>query len=286
MRKNSQQSGYDKKYTFFFVSCIIIYTEYQIVAELSLRRCLKMQVVGLPLLHPVPFWHNPCIFLLLLLSNPCFVLNAERFIWINFATMFTGIVETVGKILDISASGHNLSFWLEADITRELKVDQSVSHDGICLTVEAINESRYQVTAIEETIRKSNISEWQIGKTVNLERCMTLGGRLDGHIVQGHVDATGTCLSVTPENGSYLYRFSFPKPFNHLIIEKGSIAVSGTSLTCFDVGDGVFSVAIIPYTYQHTSISQLKPGDLVNLEFDVIGKYIARMQAFTVATKH
>lgn len=196
--------------------------------------------------------------------------------------MFTGIVEMVGKVVKIVASGHNLTFWLQAAITPELKVDQSVSHDGICLTVEAIKDDCYQVTAIEETIRKSNIGQWQIGKTVNLERCMTLGGRLDGHIVQGHVDATGTCLNITPENGSYLFRFSFPKAFNHLIIEKGSIAICGTSLTCFDVSDGAFSVAIIPYTYQHTSISQVKPGDLVNLEFDVIGKYIARMQAFSV----
>ncbi|SEA19586.1 riboflavin synthase alpha chain [Arachidicoccus rhizosphaerae] len=194
--------------------------------------------------------------------------------------MFTGIVETVGTVQAVAATGGNLSFWIKSSITAELKVDQSVSHDGICLTVESIIGDQYQVTAIEETIRKSNISQWQPGKKVNLERCMTLGGRLDGHIVQGHVDATGTCLSVTPEQGSYLYRFSFPKAFNHLIIEKGSIAVSGTSLTCFDVSDGAFSVAIIPYTYEHTGISQISSGSLVNLEFDVIGKYIARMQAF------
>ena len=198
--------------------------------------------------------------------------------------MFTGIVETVGKVQEIAPNGHNLSFWIQAAITPMLKVDQSVSHEGICLTVEEIKEDRYRVTAIEETIRKSNIGNWQIGKAVNLERCMSLGGRLDGHIVQGHVDATGTCLSVTPENGSYLYRFSFPKAFNHLIIEKGSIAVSGTSLTCFDVADGAFSVAIIPFTYEHTSISQVTPSSLVNLEFDVIGKYIARMQSFPVKT--
>ena len=197
--------------------------------------------------------------------------------------MFTGIVETVGTVQSVQTNGSNLSFWISADITTELKVDQSVSHDGICLTVEAIRDKQYQVTAIEETIRKSNISHWQPGKKVNLERCMTLGGRLDGHIVQGHVDATGICLSVTPENGSYLYRFSFPKDFNHLMIDKGSIALSGTSLTCFDVADGQFSVAIIPYTYAHTSISQVVPGSPVNLEFDVIGKYIARMQAYPPA---
>lgn len=208
-----------------------------------------------------------------------------RVIWINFAAMFTGIIETVGQVVQMQSEGSNLTFWLESAITPELKVDQSVSHDGICLTVEAIENNRYQVTAIEETIRKSNIGQWQAGKKVNLERCMTLGGRLDGHIVQGHVDATGICISVSPEAGSYLYRFSFPTAFNHLIIEKGSISVSGTSLTCFDVADGQFSVAIIPYTYQHTSISQVKPGDLVNLEFDVIGKYIARMQAFPPKTK-
>ena len=194
--------------------------------------------------------------------------------------MFTGIVEAVGEVADISAKGGNLSFWIIAPITTELKVDQSVSHDGICLTVEKIEGESYQVTAIEETIAKTNIGQWKPGRKVNLERCMTLGGRLDGHIVQGHVDATADCLSVRTEDGSYLYRFGFPKSFNHLIIEKGSISINGTSLTCFDVGDGVFSVAIIPYTYAHTSISQVKVGDKVNLEFDVIGKYISRMQAF------
>ncbi|UAY55184.1 riboflavin synthase [Arachidicoccus terrestris] len=198
--------------------------------------------------------------------------------------MFTGIIETVAQVKKVQSADGNLAFWLESPIASELKVDQSVSHDGICLTVEAIEQNQYKVTAIEETIRKSNISQWQPGKMVNVERCMTLGGRLDGHIVQGHVDATGTCAAVTPQNGSYLYRFSFPKAFNHLIIEKGSIAVSGTSLTCFDVTDGQFSVAIIPYTYAHTSIRQVMEGDLVNLEFDVIGKYIARMQTFAVNT--
>ena len=194
--------------------------------------------------------------------------------------MFTGIVETVGTVQSVKANGSNLSFWVKSSITAALKVDQSVSHDGICLTIEAIKDDQYQVTAIEETIRKSNISHWLPGQKINLERCMTLGGRLDGHIVQGHVDATGTCLSVTAENGSFLYRFSFPKTYNHLIIDKGSIAVLGTSLTCVDVVDGEFSVAIIPYTYEHTSISQVRPGSLVNLEFDVIGKYIARMQTY------
>lgn len=197
--------------------------------------------------------------------------------------MFTGIIESMGVVIKLERSGGNLSLWLQAPITPELKVDQSVSHDGICLTVEQIDGDQYKVTAIEETIRKTNIGNWEVGKKVNLERCMTLGGRLDGHIVQGHVDATGSCLSITSENGSYLYRFSFPKVFNHLIIEKGSIAVSGTSLTCFDVTDGQFSVAIIPYTYEHTGIHQVQINDLVNLEFDVIGKYIARMQAFGVA---
>lgn len=194
--------------------------------------------------------------------------------------MFTGIVETIGEVKKVTASGRNLSFWIKSSITSELKVDQSVSHDGICLTVEAIDSDLYQVTAIEETIQKSTISHWKPGKKVNIERCLPMGGRLDGHIVQGHVDGVGTCLSVSVLEGSYVYRFGFPETFNHLVIEKGSIAVAGTSLTCFDVADGCFSVAIIPYTYEHTSISQVKAGDNVNLEFDVVGKYIARMQQY------
>lgn len=198
--------------------------------------------------------------------------------------MFTGIIETVAEVKEVQSEGGNLSIWLASTLTTELKIDQSVSHDGICLTVEAIENNRYKVTAIEETIRKTNIGQWQTGKKVNLERCMQLGGRLDGHIVQGHVDATGVCQSVTSQDGSFLYRFTFPGAFNHLIIEKGSIAVSGTSLTCFDVADGAFSVAIIPYTYEHTSISQVKPMDRVNLEFDVIGKYITRMHQFPAKT--
>ena len=194
--------------------------------------------------------------------------------------MFTGIIESLAEVKKVDQNGTNISFWLHSPIIKELKVDQSVSHDGICLTVEEFDNELYKVTAIEETIQKTNISRWQTGKKVNVERCMQLGDRLDGHIVQGHVDATGICQSVTPQNGSYVYRFNFPSKFNHLVIEKGSIAVSGTSLTCFEVGDGVFSVAIIPYTYEHTSISQVMPGDQVNLEFDVIGKYITRMHQF------
>ena len=196
--------------------------------------------------------------------------------------MFTGIVEAVGEVVAVTANGSNLSFTLSAGLAPELKVDQSLSHDGICLTVESVKGDRYVVTAIDETIRKTNIGQWQVGRKVNLERCMTLGGRLDGHIVQGHVDATGICQSVTQKAGSYLYQFSFPKAFNHLIIEKGSIAINGTSLTCFNVGDGVFTVAIIPYTYEHTSIGQVGATDQVNLEFDVIGKYITRMQTYGV----
>lgn len=192
--------------------------------------------------------------------------------------MFTGIIETMGTILEVAQNHGNLTFKVQADLSQALKVDQSVAHDGVCLTIEAIAGDVYEVTAIEETLQKTNLSSWTVGRKINLERCMVMNGRLDGHIVQGHVDTRGTCEAVSEESGSWVYRFNFPDEFAHLIIEKGSIAVNGTSLTCFDVSDHAFSVAIIPYTYEHTSISQVTPGTVVNLEFDVIGKYIARMQ--------
>jgi len=190
--------------------------------------------------------------------------------------MFTGIIESTGKVISIEKYGTNTSFWIASPISTELKIDQSLSHEGVCLTVEAIENGQHRVTAIEETLRKTNLSGWSVGHSLNLERCLVMNGRLDGHIVQGHVDATGTCTKLTILEGSWEYRFSFPESFNHLMIDKGSIAVNGTSLTCFDVTNNEFSVAIIPYTFNHTSIHQLHIGSIVNLEFDILGKYVQR----------
>ncbi len=190
--------------------------------------------------------------------------------------MFTGIIETTGKIVSIEKNGTNISFWVESAITKELQVDQSLSHEGVCLTVEAIEGSTYRVTAIEETLRKSNLISWESGNTINLERCMVMNGRLDGHIVQGHVDATATCTQYQVLEGSWEYRFELPEGFGHLLIEKGSIAVNGTSLTCFNIDKTHFSIAIIPFTYEHTSINQVKGGSIVNIEFDILGKYVQR----------
>ncbi len=190
--------------------------------------------------------------------------------------MFTGIIETTGNILSIEKNGSNTSFWISSSLALELKVDQSLSHNGVCLTVEAIENNLHRVTAIEETLKKTNLGGWQIGNSVNLERCIMMNGRLDGHIVQGHVDATATCINYQALDGSWEYRFEFPVEFAHLVIEKGSIAVNGTSLTCFAVDGHQFSVAIIPYTFEHTSIRQVKKDSIVNIEFDILGKYVQR----------
>lgn len=190
--------------------------------------------------------------------------------------MFTGIIESLGVIESVQHSGSNVTFTLRASIAPELKVDQSLAHDGVCLTVEKIEGDLYQVTAIEETIRKTNLAQWKKGKKVNLERCMKMNGRLDGHIVQGHVDGIATCVEVKNGEGSWEYRFEFDSAFAALVIEKGSIAVNGTSLTCFEVGANTFKVAIIPYTYEHTSIQDVTVGDKVNIEFDILGKYVQR----------
>lgn len=190
--------------------------------------------------------------------------------------MFTGIVEQMGVVESIVHQGTNISYIVSAAMAPELKVDQSLAHDGVCLTVEQINGHQYQVTAIEETIRKTNLSEWIVGKKINLERCMQMNGRLDGHIIQGHVDCTAVCIAAETLEGSWEYRFEFDPAFAALIIEKGSVAVNGTSLTCFNVSDRTFTVAIIPYTYEHTGIHQLKFGDKVNIEFDILGKYVQR----------
>ncbi len=190
--------------------------------------------------------------------------------------MFTGIIETIGTVESVVVTGSNYTFQITSSITNELKVDQSVSHDGVCLTVEAINNSTYQVTAIAETIQKTNLQLWKPGTKVNIERCMVMNGRLDGHIVQGHVDCTATCVEKKDLAGSWEYRFVFPEQFAPLVIEKGSISVNGTSLTCFNITNNSFTVAIIPYTYHHTSIQQVQVDSVVNIEFDLLGKYVQR----------
>jgi riboflavin synthase len=191
--------------------------------------------------------------------------------------MFTGIIEATGVISTISGSGTNKTFQIISSLAPELKVDQSLSHDGVCLTVEEVTEHTYQVTAIAETLSKSVLSEWRAGSRINLERCLQVNGRLDGHMVQGHVDSPAKCILRENLEGSWVFRFEFPESFRNLIIEKGSIAVNGVSLTCFDVTHNAFSVAIIPYTYDNTNIRDLFPESLVNIEFDLIGKYVERM---------
>ncbi|HEV7424333.1 MAG TPA: riboflavin synthase [Candidatus Paceibacterota bacterium] len=191
--------------------------------------------------------------------------------------MFTGIIEAMGVISTISGNGTNKTFQIISSLAPELKVDQSLSHDGVCLTVESVTEHTYQVTAIAETLAKSILPEWRPGTRVNLERCLQFNGRLDGHLVQGHVDSPAKCIHRENLDGSWVFRFEFPESFRNLIIEKGSIAVNGISLTCFDVTNNAFSVAIIPYTYDNTNIRDLFPQSLVNLEFDLIGKYVERM---------
>jgi len=188
--------------------------------------------------------------------------------------MFTGIIETTGFIKNISVTGSNRTFWIESPISQELKIDQSVSHSGICLTIEEMNHTSHKVTAIEETAQKSNIEAWKIGDIINLERSLKLESRLDGHLLQGHVDSVANCIDITEKAGSWEYQFRFPKKFAELVIEKGSICVNGISLTAFDVKKKSFKVAIIPYTYEHTNIKTIQKGDSVNIEFDLLGKYI------------
>lgn len=191
--------------------------------------------------------------------------------------MFTGIIETLGSIQEIKKENSNVHITIDAAITNELKIDQSVAHNGVCLTVVAINGSNYTVTAIDETLQKTNLSSWKVGDLVNLERAMKLGDRLDGHIVQGHVDQVGTCIEAEETNGSWKYSFEYDPSLNNLTIEKGSITVNGVSLTVVDSKKNQFSVAIIPYTYEHTNFKNFEVGSKINLEFDVIGKYVARL---------
>jgi riboflavin synthase len=191
--------------------------------------------------------------------------------------MFTGIIETLGRVENITKDGSNFHFDMSSPITNQLKIDQSLAHNGVCLTVVAIYDDNYRVTAIDETINKTNIKSWMTGTMVNLERCMPANGRFDGHIVQGHVDQTGRVERIREQDGSWIFDFSFDSSFGNVTVEKGSITINGTSLTCFNSKNGSFSVAIIPYTYENTNFNQLKEGDEVNLEFDVIGKYIQRI---------
>jgi riboflavin synthase len=191
--------------------------------------------------------------------------------------MFTGIIEALGTIQNIEQEGTNVHFDLSAAMTHELKIDQSVAHNGVCLTVVKIDGDVYRVTAIDETLRKTNLGDWGLGQKVNLERCMPANGRFDGHIVQGHVDQVGRVEKISEQDGSWIFDFSFDPASGNVTVEKGSITINGTSLTCFNSRNGQFSVAIIPYTYEHTNFHQLKVGDKVNLEFDVIGKYIQRI---------
>jgi riboflavin synthase len=193
--------------------------------------------------------------------------------------MFTGIIENIGTITDIEITGNNYTFWIESPISHELKIDQSIAHNGICLTVEEVILQKHRVTAIHETIIKTNLQHLRKGDLVNLERCMQLNGRLDGHIVQGHVDTIAKCINIIDKTGSWEYQFSINDEFANLMIEKGSITLNGISLTIFDVTKNSFRVAIIPYTYLHTNMQHLQIEDLVNIEFDIIGKYINRIHS-------
>lgn len=199
---------------------------------------------------------------------------------IKFIDMFTGIIETLGRVVKIENDKGNTHFTIQSDITNELKVDQSVAHNGVCLTVVEIKEDTYIVTAIKETLDKTNLGTLSKNDLVNIERAMKLGDRLDGHIVQGHVDQTAICTQVSENDGSWFYTFEYSAEANNITIEKGSITVNGVSLTVVDSKKTQFSVAIIPYTYEHTGFSEFKKGTLVNLEFDVIGKYVARLQGY------
>ncbi|MFA6249225.1 MAG: riboflavin synthase [Mucilaginibacter sp.] len=191
--------------------------------------------------------------------------------------MFTGIIETLGKVADLRKENGNLHITVESTITQELKIDQSVAHNGVCLTVVALGDGTHTVTAIEETLNKTSIGHLKVGEPVNLERCMQMNARLDGHIVQGHVDQTATCTKFTELDGSWEYTFQYDTSAGNVTVEKGSICVNGISLTVVNSGPDHFSVAIIPYTYEHTNLHNVREGSVVNLEFDIIGKYVARL---------
>lgn len=194
--------------------------------------------------------------------------------------MFTGIIEAIGIVEKLENESGNLHITVHSPISHELKIDQSVSHNGVCLTVVQCDAHQHTVTAIAETLRKTNLGNLKIGDELNLERCMVMNGRLDGHIVQGHVDQVAKCLSVVEENGSWVYQFEYEPSPQNIVVEKGSVCVNGISLTAFDVFDDVFKVAIIPYTFEHTNIKHISEESLVNIEFDIIGKYVARLREF------
>lgn len=191
--------------------------------------------------------------------------------------MFTGIIETIGRVIELKKDQDNLHLIIESDISNELKIDQSVAHNGVCLTVVAMADGTHTVTAVAETLNKSNLGKLKEGDFINLERCMQMNGRLDGHIVQGHVDQTGICTEVNDRSGSWEYSFRYDPSQGNVTVEKGSICVNGISLTVVNSIENSFSVAIIPYTYEHTNMQHIKKGDTVNLEFDIIGKYVARL---------
>jgi riboflavin synthase len=193
--------------------------------------------------------------------------------------VFTGIIETIGRVSAVERDRSNVHFTIESSISPELKIDQSVSHNGVCLTVVAVEGKTHRVTAIDETLRRTNLDAWQAGTLVNLERCLPMGGRLDGHIVQGHVDDRATCIGVEDQGGSWLMTFRYQPTKEHFLIDKGSICLNGISLTVVNPVDDQFSVAIIPYTWEHTNLHRVAAGNTVNLEFDMIGKYIAKYLA-------
>jgi riboflavin synthase len=193
--------------------------------------------------------------------------------------MFTGIIEAMGQIIHIEHHGTNVNFHLKSSISSELKIDQSLSHNGACLTITEVEGDIHQVTAIAETLQKTNLGDWKVGDLINLERSMLLNGRLDGHIVQGHVDQVAVCTTVETLAGSWAYTFEYEASLGNVTVEKGSVCVNGVSLTVVNSGKNYFSVAIIPYTYEHTNFKNLQKGMKVNLEFDIIGKYVQKLLA-------
>lgn len=191
--------------------------------------------------------------------------------------MFTGIIETVGEVVLAISEDTNLHLEIKSDISSELKIDQSIAHNGVCLTVVELKSNSHIVTAVQETLQKSNLSQLKAGSLVNLERCMKMDGRLDGHMVYGHVDTTAECISIEDQQGSWVFTFKTNTENDKYLVEKGSVAINGTSLTVFGIEAGKFSIAVIPYTFEHTSFKTLKRGDLVNIEFDILGKYVEKM---------
>jgi len=196
--------------------------------------------------------------------------------------MFTGIVKDLARLVKIEFNQDNIHLWVSSSLIKELSVDQSVAHNGVCLTIDQLQDDFYRVTAIKETIEKTTIGNWQVGDNLNIELCLKLGGRVDGHMVQGHVDSIGTCESITEKNGSYDVRFSYPEIYAELVIEKGSICIDGISLTCYNLVENTFTVSIIPYTWHHTNAHTWQVGKNVNLEFDIIGKYLQRRFAIKI----